>query len=93
MSLGRIISSGLTWPLMKSVIGVSTNAGASATLLTPSPPSSLFIDSVQPITAALVAAYTDSQAAPPLAEIEERFTTSALRCSAPAARSRSAHSR
>ena len=51
-----IIFSGSTSPLMKSVIGVSTKAGHSATLLIPSFSSSWFIDCVQPTTAALVAA-------------------------------------
>ena len=40
---------------LNSVIGVSTNPGASATFLIPSPLSSLFIACVKPITAALVA--------------------------------------
>ena len=55
LSCGRIISSALTWPLTKSVMGVSTNAGQSAVDLMPCDPSSLFIASVQPTTACLEA--------------------------------------
>src|SRR5689334_16688732 len=51
----EIISSGLTCSLMKSVIGVSTQPGASATDFTPSAPSSSFIASVKATRPALVA--------------------------------------
>jgi len=50
-----IISSAGTLCLTKSDMGVPTNAGQSAVDLMPSLPSSLFIDSVKPATAALVA--------------------------------------
>ncbi len=49
------MSSADTLPLMKSVIGVSTKAGQRAVDLIPSPPISLFMASVKPITPALVA--------------------------------------
>src|ERR687886_2914946 len=78
---------------MKSAIGVSTNAGHSAVDLMPSPASSLLMAWVNPITAAFVALYTDSQGRPLLPEIDDVLTTRALPCSAPAARSRSRHSR
>ena len=55
MSAGRIISSGLTCCLTKSVIAVSTKPGHSAHDFTPWVPSSLFMDWVNPTTPNLVA--------------------------------------
>src|SRR3954451_14629467 len=89
----EIISSAATCSLMKSLIGVSTHAGASATDLTPCLPSSSFMASVKAIRPAFVAEYTLNHARPFLAEIEATLTTSALRCSAPARLSRSTVSR
>ena len=74
-------------------MGVSTNAGHRAVDLMPSLPISLFIASVQPTTACLVAEYTDSHASPCLPEIEDVLTTSVSLCSAADARSISMHSR
>jgi hypothetical protein len=56
----------------------------------------LFIAWVQTITAAtaaLVAGWTLGHGCSGLPEIDDRLTMSALRCSAPSARSSSAHSR
>jgi len=74
-------------------MSVSTKPGANATDLTPCLASSLFIATVYAATAALVAEYTDNHGWGDLPAIEARFTTRALRCSAPAACSISAHSR
>ena len=56
MSSGRIIFSASTWPLANSVIGVSTNAGASAVTWIPASPTSFWVAWLKLITAALVAA-------------------------------------
>ena len=78
---------------MKSDMSVSTNPGQNATDLTPLAATSLFIARVYAITAALVAAYTDSHGCGDFPAIDAMFTTSALPCSAPAADSISRHSR
>lgn len=55
MSLGRIISSAGTAPLTKSVIAVSTKAGANAVQAIPSLPTSRSVATLKFNTAALVA--------------------------------------
>ena len=74
-------------------MSVSTKPGANATDFTPCLANSLFIATVYAATAALVAEYTDSHGWGDLPAIDARLTTSALRCSDPATRRSSAHSR
>ena len=90
---GVIISSAGTGSLTKSVIGVSTNAGHSAVDLMPSGASSLFIACVKPTTRALGGAVDRQPRLAALAGDRRRVDDQRVRCSAPAARSRSAHSR